>query len=622
MSSEARIGERRSYDGALCTVRYIGEVAGTTGSWLGVEWDDPSRGKHDGQHKGVRYFTCKSRSPTAASFVRPTRVPDPSQSFLAALQHKYAGDPDEDKKKQPPVRLVFSGKVAEEVGFDKVRQKQARLDELQYVMLDGLRIDRPGGEEEGQRIGEVCPRIKELDLSRNLFERFGTVGEICRELRGLRSLRVNGNRFQDVLNDESFKFIQGSFDGVTDLALEDTLLSWPELVHIASHFPSLTALHAGSNQLSSLTPTPSAPFFSTLVSLHLEFNDFASLSALSPLSSLPALKNLFLKGNRIFAISDSEPAVAPTTAFSPSLHHLDLSYNQISRWSFVDALPAAFPGLTSLRITHNPLYSDPDIDESTRTDPTPATITSDGQKRGGGGVSKSDEAFMLTIARLPSLRVLNFSTISAADRADAEMFYLSRIARQLAATPADDPDAEQAVLARHPRWKELCDAYGEPVIVRKKGEVDPGFLEARLVSVEFYLVGSGDDDNNGERGGERKVVHLQVPRSFDIYAVKGLVGRAFGLDPLGIKLVWETGEWDPVGGWDEAEGESDDEEDLEAEWERRADLGDGTAALDGKEEIERKGGRWVKREVELRDGPRQFGYCVDGAEARIRVERR
>ena len=53
-----RIGQRRSYDGAPCTVRYAGEVAGTSGAWLGVEWDDPARGKHDGQYKGVRYFSC------------------------------------------------------------------------------------------------------------------------------------------------------------------------------------------------------------------------------------------------------------------------------------------------------------------------------------------------------------------------------------------------------------------------------------------------------------------------------------------------------------------------------------------------------------------------------------
>lgn len=60
--SQVRIGERRSYGGALCTVRYSGEVAGTSGSWLGVEWDDPTRGKHDGQHQGVRYFSCTTPS--------------------------------------------------------------------------------------------------------------------------------------------------------------------------------------------------------------------------------------------------------------------------------------------------------------------------------------------------------------------------------------------------------------------------------------------------------------------------------------------------------------------------------------------------------------------------------
>lgn len=28
-----------------------------------MEWDDPSRGKHDGSHDGVQYFTCRYRQP-------------------------------------------------------------------------------------------------------------------------------------------------------------------------------------------------------------------------------------------------------------------------------------------------------------------------------------------------------------------------------------------------------------------------------------------------------------------------------------------------------------------------------------------------------------------------------
>ena len=63
MMSAADIDQRRSLDGQLCTIRYVGGVQGTTGDWLGVEWDDPTRGKHAGEHKGVRYFTCMNLHP-------------------------------------------------------------------------------------------------------------------------------------------------------------------------------------------------------------------------------------------------------------------------------------------------------------------------------------------------------------------------------------------------------------------------------------------------------------------------------------------------------------------------------------------------------------------------------
>lgn len=66
------------------TVRYIGTVRGQEGTWVGVEWDDPSRGKHDGTTGGVRYFTCESGHPTAGSFVRMEKV-EFGHSMLEAL---------------------------------------------------------------------------------------------------------------------------------------------------------------------------------------------------------------------------------------------------------------------------------------------------------------------------------------------------------------------------------------------------------------------------------------------------------------------------------------------------------------------------------------------------------
>lgn len=52
------IGTRISHSGFLGTVRFVGPVDGTRGIWLGVEWDDPDRGKHDGIKDGKRHFSC------------------------------------------------------------------------------------------------------------------------------------------------------------------------------------------------------------------------------------------------------------------------------------------------------------------------------------------------------------------------------------------------------------------------------------------------------------------------------------------------------------------------------------------------------------------------------------
>ena len=60
MSEKFYPGRRLSYDGSLCTVRYFGSVAKTKGDWIGLEWDDPLRGKHNGSHQGVEYFKCES----------------------------------------------------------------------------------------------------------------------------------------------------------------------------------------------------------------------------------------------------------------------------------------------------------------------------------------------------------------------------------------------------------------------------------------------------------------------------------------------------------------------------------------------------------------------------------
>jgi hypothetical protein len=188
-------GKRLSYDGALCTVRYQGSLAGTKGSWLGVEWDDTSRGKHNGTHQGQRTFSCITKSTTAASFVRPTRPTDHPRSFLEALRFKYGGKIILGKSVKP---VEISGKTVEEIGFDKIRRQQAELQDLRVAVLDelqlcGIKIEphTSGSLRRAQDdIAQTCPNIIELDLGWSLLEKWQDVADICRPLQKLRILKV------------------------------------------------------------------------------------------------------------------------------------------------------------------------------------------------------------------------------------------------------------------------------------------------------------------------------------------------------------------------------------------------------------------------------------------------
>jgi tubulin-specific chaperone E len=187
-------GRRLSLNDELCTVRYCGPLPTQEGDWLGVEWDDPNRGKHDGQYKGRRLFSTSSTSPSSASFIRPARMADRSRTFLEALRYKYAGDGVQQTPSATEQTIEISGKVVQEIGFERIREQQAVLFDLKIVVLDGLQIC---GADHGadisklqEEIANTCPKIVELDLSRNLFEHWKDISVICSPLTNLRSLKA------------------------------------------------------------------------------------------------------------------------------------------------------------------------------------------------------------------------------------------------------------------------------------------------------------------------------------------------------------------------------------------------------------------------------------------------
>ncbi|KAK3075556.1 hypothetical protein LTR53_000994 [Teratosphaeriaceae sp. CCFEE 6253] len=559
-------GQRLSLKDRLCTVRYVGFVDGKKGEWLGVEWDDPTRGKHNGTHEGKKYFGCRSNSSTCASFLRPNQPWDEARTFLEALREKYVPKTFSTANEA----IYFSSKQAEEIGFEKFSRRQAELRGIHAIVLDRMRIRHCSSDLDANAIAEVCQEITDLDIGGNLLESLDEVYDLCRRLPKLRSLTLDGNRFAV---DHSQAVPPSGFANIRTLSLSNVLLDYDtELVPLLrDQFPQLHALTATYNQWATAS---ALGLPASLRALDLSNDAFTSLADLPSIAS-SSVDILILKNCHISALMKPLTSQASRLTF-PSVRELDIRHNSISSWSVFDALPITFPALKHIRTTGNPLYTDLQTH-----DDKPLTL---------------EDGYMLTLARLPSLETLNYSKITDKERLNAETYYLSLIAAEISAAITDAHAA--GVRKSHPRWQALCEKYGEPTFARNvaasDGEIDPNSLAAGLVRITFAPA-------DGALAWTE-----EMPKTLSVYEVLGVVGKKMGVMPLRSRLVLETGEQDPVG-QKKYEGPewwcSDDEED-----------GDDEGVEAGQE-----GKAWKGREVEMVAGTRALGTYVEGAEARVRV---
>lgn len=136
------------------TLRYIGSLPGLDATWLGVEYDDPARGKHSGEYKGSSVF--KTTQLGAGAFIKYPRgsMPlDAGSELIAALQERYGaleGEGQEStsgRKGADAVVLGDSGIVVEAPGMDEVARRIGRLERLREVGFENEWVRRLGGTE-------------------------------------------------------------------------------------------------------------------------------------------------------------------------------------------------------------------------------------------------------------------------------------------------------------------------------------------------------------------------------------------------------------------------------------------------------------------------------------------
>ncbi|KAK5865493.1 hypothetical protein PBY51_019759 [Eleginops maclovinus] len=466
---EEAVGRRVSCDEERATVLYVGPVPPTAGLWYGVEWDNPERGKHDGNHEGVQYFTC--RHPTGGSFVRPGKVSF-GVDFLTVVRQKYTFDTEEVLSQEI---FIFS-KI-----FNWGKAKERSYENLPSVLLNRCEVNGAGAEGE---IRETTPNVQWLDLCGTLLSCWEDVAAITQQLEHLEGLQLSNNRLR--LPSDVPALCQ-AFCNLRALALNNCNLTWTQILECAPMWPQLEELSLEENNITELQRPEGV--LQTLKNLNISSNPLEQNTALS-VAALPRLEQLNLSKTGLSDIRFDDAAPGSQTDIFPALKNLRLDYNNITEWGVIDELGK----LRSLEIfccRGNHLVS---------SDGNPST------------------ANQLLIAKLGKLKVLNHCEILVDERKGAEQDYIKMFGLEwLQAGGGSEPSRE--FTRQHPRYLSLIQKYGAPEEGMLKKWV-PLALKNQLMKITFVFPDDPD----------RKQIEKKLPSSMEVQKLTYTTPKKLGTE--------------------------------------------------------------------------------------------
>lgn len=474
------IGSRIECDGYQGTLKYVGPVGDTKGQWLGIDWDDPTRGKHDGIYEGIEYF--KTRHPTSGSFVRPGKAKF-GRSCPEAIKIRYGLINDElagiDRDTLTSLQKDMNAPFLEVVGFSKVNRKQSKFDQLKIVWLRDQYVSSAG---EPKELEQLCPNLEELDISRNLIDSWQVLADICCQLHSLTRLNVSE---LNLATEENMKILSNSFRTVKHLTMGRMNYTWEDIHRCVCMFSSLEELSVSFNLINNISKPLNDRNFMKISKLTLEGNLLSNWDEVLKLGSLPLLEYLNLNSNKISRIRFPSGNPTTKTDLFPALRQLSISENNISEWRSISELEKC-ANLTDLKFRQNPILKNETL-ETTR---------------------------QLVIARISKLRFLNGTEIQNGERRGAEYDYLKLYLPKWTETE-NNPEKRNEFIIDHPRYPILVEKYGISDIPACKTKVE---MVSNVITVEFVC----PNHPQQPKGIKRKLL-----KDMEVQKVIGLAQRLF-----------------------------------------------------------------------------------------------
>lgn len=471
-------------DGQLATIKYIGtlpnKIWGPNVEVLGVEWDQPERGKNNGTLEGVSYFVTEIDG--AGSFIKLSnkKIIKDRNTFIEAFLKKHSGGiVSEDK-------VTFGTKIAESYGFEKLNEIQSDFNNLVSISLERQYIYTSFNNiEQSMKIFNNLNNITNLDLSYNLFNNLGNVWEIIDELKNLEELSLNGNRFFEILDDSP----KGVHNSLNSIKLASTNIKLKEVIDkILPRFPNLISIVLAGNRYNDEDLSGVLIEHQSLVNLDLSFNN---------LTVIPLLKNNF---NVISVINLADNCISNINKgiIFDKVHSLDLRNNQIDDLGSVDSLYLSFPELTELRINGNPIFNSMSVEEMTINLIARFECLGSRERHTGYKVNK------INGAKIMNDEILN-----------AELYFISKVKK-----------GEYSYDRKSKRWQELIKKYHLNDFDSSLTPIEKNKLSEKKILLNIHF----------------KSTNMKIERIFltdnTILKLKGVISRYINLSILKFKVYY------------------------------------------------------------------------------------
>ncbi|XP_029304496.1 tubulin-specific chaperone cofactor E-like protein isoform X2 [Cottoperca gobio] len=237
-------------------------------------------------------------------------------------------------------------------------------------------------------IAAFCAHVAELDLSQNHLNDWAEICGIVSNIPHLDFLNLSMNPLSGIELEPSMAEV---FSRVRQLVLINTHISWDTVHTLTKHTPKLEELFLCLNGYNTVSESPtSCPSLRLLQITDNQLQEWAEVRKFGQI--YPSLITLVLANNSVDSVGDT-PETLPQ--LFPNLRSINLNNSGLSKWADIERLNF-FPKLKEVKLKGIPLLQ----------------------------TYSNHERCSLLLAQLPSVVLLNGSTVSEGEREDAERFFI------------------------------------------------------------------------------------------------------------------------------------------------------------------------------------------------------